>query len=101
MKRQRWWRCLEAVRKGGGSGLGHRDLDAADLALGVDLHGLLVAVGAQVEVGRKTRGLDKYLDLAAAGGALQIAEDVPALFAPVAGDALTLAGDVARQVELV
>src|SRR5215208_3142899 len=84
-----------------GSGLGHRDLDAADFALGVDLHGLLVAGGPQIQVRGKSGSLDEQVDLAAAGGALQIAENIPALLAPVAGDAVTLAGDVARQVELV
>src|SRR5215213_5473593 len=84
-----------------GSGLGHRDLDAADFALGVDLHGLLVAGGPQIQVRGKSGSLDKDIDLAAAGGALQIAENIPALLAPVAGDAFALAGDVARQVEFV
>src|SRR5829696_6666307 len=84
-----------------GSGLGHRDLDAADFALGVDLYGLLVAGGLQIQVRGKSGSFDEQVDLAAAGGALQIAENIPALLAPVAGDAVTLAGDVARQVELV
>ena len=66
-----------------------------------DLHHLLAAVGAQVQVGGKSGGLDEHVDLAAAGGALQIAENVAALFAPVAGDALTLAGHVAGKIELV
>src|SRR5262245_15406627 len=81
--------------------LGHRDADAADLALGLDLHDLLGAGGAQVQRGGKAGGLDEHADLAAACGALQIAEDVAAFLAPIAGDALTLAGDVRGQVELV
>jgi hypothetical protein len=83
------------------SGLGHRDLDAADFALGVDLYILLVAVGPQIQVCGKSGSLDEHVDLAAAGSALQIAEDIPALFAPVAGDTVTLAGDVAGEVEFV
>ena len=35
--------------------LHHRDDDAPDLALGADLHGLLVAVGPQCQVGGKSR----------------------------------------------
>src|SRR5882757_4939996 len=83
------------------SGLGHRDLDAADFALGVDLYVLLVAVGPQIQVCGKSGSLDEHVDLAAAGSALQIAEDIPALFAPIAGDTVTLAGDVAGEVEFV
>ncbi len=49
----------------------------------------------------KPERFHEHLDLAAAGGTLQIAEDVAALLAPVAGDAVALAGDVAREVELV
>jgi hypothetical protein len=73
------WRADQVLR--------HRDLDAADFALGVDPHGLLVAVGPQIQVGGKSGSLDEHVDLAAAGGALQVAEDIPALLAPVAGDA--------------
>ena len=58
------------------------------------------AVGAQVQLGGKAGGLDEHVDLAAAGGALQIAEDVAALLAPVAGDALALAGHVAGRSNL-
>src|SRR6185312_5020946 len=83
------------------SGLRHRDLDAANFALGVDLYALLVAGGAQVQVGRKARSFDEHVNLAAACGTLQIAEDIPALLAPVTGDAVALAGDVAREVKFV
>src|SRR5438132_6905951 len=99
MKRQR--RGAAILLKGQGSGLRHRDLDAADFALGVDLHDLLVAGGPQIQVRRKSGSLDEQVDLAAAGGALQIAEDIPALLAPVAGDAVTLAGDVAGEIEFI
>ena len=81
--------------------LRHRDIDASDLALGVDLHGLLVAGGPQRQAGGKSRSLDEHLDLATAGRALQIAENIPARFAPVAGNAVTLARNVAAQVEFV
>src|SRR5882724_3265607 len=84
-----------------GSALDHRDIHTPDLALGVDLHGLLVTGGAQGEVGRKSVGFDEHFDLATAGGALQIAEDVAAGFGPVAGDSAALARHVAAQVELV
>src|SRR5882757_1064150 len=94
-------RCHSHCFKGPASGLGHRDLDAADFALGVDLYVLLVAVGPQIQVCGKSGSLDEHVDLAAAGGALQIAEDIPALFAPIAGDTVTLAGDVAGEVEFV
>ncbi len=90
-------RCLERAA----SGLRHRDLDAADFALGVDLHDLLVAIGLQIQVCGKSGRLDEHVDLAAACGALQVAEDIPALLAPVTGDALTLAGDVAGEIEFV
>lgn len=82
-------------------GLRHRDRDAADLALGVDLHHLLGAVGLQVQVCGKAGRLDEHVDPSAARGALQIAEDVAACLAPVAGDPVALAGDVAGEVELV
>src|SRR5260370_387249 len=81
--------------------LHHRNGDASDLAFGADLHGLLVAVGAQRQVGGKSRGLDEHVNLAAARRALQIAENIPARFAPVAGNAVALARDIAAQVELV
>ncbi len=81
--------------------LRHRDIHASDLALGADLHGLAVAAGPQGQVGGKPRGLDEYFDLAAAGCALQVAENIPARLAPVAGDAVALAGHIAAQVELV
>src|SRR5258708_2908067 len=45
--------------------------------------------------------LDEHVDLAAARGALQIAEDVAAGFAPVAGNAVALARHVAGEIELV
>src|SRR3954463_16538799 len=94
-------RCLSCCFKGPISGLGHRDLDAADFALRVDLYVLLVAVGPQIQVRGETGSLDEHVDLAAAGGTLQIAEDIPALFAPVAGDPVTLAGDVAGEIEFI
>jgi hypothetical protein len=74
--------------------LRHRDIDAPDLALGADLHRLLVAGGPQRHAGGKSRSLDEHLDLATAGSALQIAEKIPARFAPVAGNAVTLARNV-------
>src|SRR5258708_24682703 len=43
--------------------------------------------------------LDEHVDLAAARGALQIAEDVAAGFAPVAGNAVALARHVAGRSE--
>ena len=79
----------------------HRDVDAPDLALGTDLHRLLVAGGPQRQVGRESGSLDEYLDLAAARRALKIAENVAAGFAPAAGNAVALAGHVAAQVEFV
>ena len=81
--------------------LRHRDIDAPDFALGADLHRLLVAGGPQRHAGGKSRSLDEHLDLATAGRALQIAEKIPAGFAPVAGNAVTLARNVGTQVEFV
>src|SRR6266702_4545017 len=81
--------------------LRHRDIDGSDLALGVDLHGLLVAGGSQRHAGGKSRSLDEHLDLATARRALQIAEKIPARFAPVALNAVTLARNVGTQVEFV
>jgi hypothetical protein len=81
--------------------LRHRDIDAPDFALGADLHRLLVAGGPQRHAGGKSRSLDEHLDLATAGRALQIAEKIPARFAPVAGNAVTLARNVGTQVEFV
>src|SRR5712672_733122 len=81
--------------------LRHRDIDGSDLALGVDLHGLLAAGGSQRHAGGKSRSLDEHLDLAAARRALQIAEKTPARFAPVAGNAVTLARNLGTQVEFV
>ena len=78
MKRQRRGAAIHIDARGA-SGLRHRDLDAADFALGVDLHILLVAVGPQIQVCGKSGSLDKHVDLTAAGSALQIAEDIPAL----------------------
>jgi CobQ-like glutamine amidotransferase family enzyme len=46
-------------------------------------------------------GLDEYVDLTAAGGALQTAENIAARFAPVAGNPVALARNIAAQVELV
>src|SRR6266581_5896289 len=83
------------------SGLRQRDVDAADFTLGTDLDDLLGAVGPQVQVGGKSGRFDEHVDLSAACGALQIAEDVAALLAPVAGDPVTLAGDVAGKIEFV
>ena len=54
--------------------LRHRDVDAADLALGLDLHDLLGAVGTQVEGGGEAGASTNTSICAAAGGALQIAE---------------------------
>src|SRR5258706_11349516 len=79
----------------------HRDIDAPDLALGADLHRLLVAGGPQRHTGGKSRSLDERLDLTTARRALQSAENIPARFAPVAGDAVTLARNVGTQVEFV
>ena len=56
----------------------HRDVDAADLALGVDLDALLGAVRPQVQIGGKSGSFDEHVDLAAARGALQIAENIAA-----------------------
>src|SRR4029077_14456564 len=84
-----------------GSGLRHRDGDAADFALGIDLNDLLGAVGPQVQVGGKPGCLDEYVDLSAAGGALKVAEDVAALLTPIAGNTVALAGDIAGQIEFV
>ncbi len=81
--------------------LRHRDIDAPDLALGADLHRLLVAGGPQRHAGGKSRSLDEHLDLATARRALQIAENIPARFAPVAVNAATLARNVGTQVEFV
>src|SRR5258707_8059742 len=81
--------------------LRHRDIDAPDLALGADRHRPLVAGGPQRHAGGKPRSLDDPLDLATARRALQIAENIPARFAPVAGDAVTLARNVGTQVEFV
>src|SRR5260370_16901380 len=81
--------------------LRHRDIDAPDLALGADLHRLLVAGGPQRHAGGKSRSLDEHLDLATARRALQIAENIPARFAPVAGDAVTLARNVGTQVKFL
>ena len=83
------------------SALHHRDGDAADLALGADLHGLLVAGGPQRQVGGKPRSLDEHVDLAAARRALQVAENIPAGLAPVAGNPVALAGHIAAEVEFV
>src|SRR6266702_2405662 len=91
----------DPLEAGRASALRHRDVDAADLALGGDLHRLLGAVGAQRQIGGKTVGLDEHIDLATAGGALEIAEDVATGLAPIAGDAVALARHVAGEVELV
>src|SRR5260370_35449772 len=81
--------------------LRHRDIDGSDLALGVDLHGLFVAGGSQRHAGGKSRSLDEHLDLATARGALQIAEKIPAPFAPVAENPVTLARNVGTHIEFV
>src|SRR6185312_17338537 len=57
--------------------------------------------GAERQVGGKAVGFDEDVDLTAAGSALQVAEDVAAGFAPVAGDTLAIRRHVAGQVELV
>jgi hypothetical protein len=79
----------------------HRNRHAPDLALGADLDGLPVAGGPQRQGGGKPGSLDKDVDLATARRALQIAENIAAGFAPVAGNAVTIARDIAAQVELV
>ncbi|MGY3466060.1 hypothetical protein ACVW0I_002931 [Bradyrhizobium sp. LM6.11] len=61
----------------------------------------LVPLVRSDKFGGEAVGLDEHLDLAAAGGALQIAEDVAVGLAPIAGDALALARHVAGEVELV
>jgi hypothetical protein len=85
----------------GRSALHHRDRHAPDLALGADLHGLLVAVGPQRQIGGKSGCLDKHVDLATARRALEIAENIPARLAPAAGNPVAIARDIAAQVELV
>ena len=85
----------------GALALHHRNVHASDFALGADLNGLFVAGGLQGQVGGKSRSLDEYLDLATARRALQIAEKIPARFAPVAVNAVTLARNVGTQVEFV
>src|SRR3954469_15208165 len=98
-------RCFAPPRNDGAGGassaLRHGDVDAADIALRADRDGLLVAARGQRQVCRKAGGFDEDLDLAAPCGALQVAEDIAAPFAPVAGDAVAIAGDIAAQVELV
>jgi hypothetical protein len=81
--------------------LRHRDIHAPDFALGADLHGLPVTAGAQRQAGGKSRSLDEHVDLSAAGRALQIAENIAAGFAPVAGNAVALARHIAAQVEFL
>src|SRR3954447_14247982 len=83
------------------SALDHGDVYAADLALGVDLHGLFFAIGADQEIRRKSCGLDEHFDPATTCGALQVPKHVAAGFAPVAGNPLALAGHVAGKVKLV
>src|SRR5258706_1373122 len=51
--------------------LRHRDIDAPDLALGADLHRLLVAGVPQRHAGGKSRSLDEHLDLASTIGCLK------------------------------
>src|SRR3954471_23768057 len=79
----------------------HRDVDAPDFTLRTDRDRLLVAGGPQRQIGGKSRGLDEHIDLAAARGALQIVEYIPASLAPVAGNAVTVAGDITAEVEFV
>src|ERR1700730_2762561 len=81
--------------------LHHRDVDAPDLAFGADLHGLPVAGGCQRQVGCKSRSLDEHVNPSTACRALEIAENVPARFAPVAGNPIALTRDVAAQIEFV
>ena len=88
----------------GGPGLAvprHRDIDTPDLALGADLHYLLVAGRPQRHAGGKSRSLDEHLDLPSARRALQIAENIPTCFAPIAVNAVTLTRNVGAQVEFV
>jgi hypothetical protein len=88
-------------QQGGTSALHHRNGHAPDFALGGDLYGLFVAPGPQREVGGKSRGIDEDVDLAIIDGAQQIAENVPARFAPSPGNLVALARDIAAQVEFV
>src|ERR1700731_3150225 len=83
------------------SALHHRNVHASDLALGADQHGLLVAGGLQRQGGGKSGSLDEHVDPSAARGALKVAENIAAGFAPVAGNAVALARHIAAQVELV
>ena len=81
--------------------LHHIDRYAPDIAFGADLDGLLVAACSKRQARREARSLDHHVDPAAAGRALQAAEDVAARFVPLAGDPVALALDVTREVELV
>jgi len=53
-----------------------------------------------VTLAAKSRSLDEHLDLATARRALQIAEKIPARFAPVAVNAVTLARNVVLKSNL-
>ena len=79
----------------------HRNRYGSDIAPGTDLNGLPAAIGLQHQVCSETRRLDEHVDLAAARGSLQIAENIPACLVPVAGDSITLARNIAVQVEFV
>src|SRR4051794_24833530 len=83
----------ERARNDGGtapSALRHGDVDPADVALGADRDGLLVAARGQRQICGKAGGLDEHLDLAAARGALQVAENVAAALAPIPRDAVAI-----------
>jgi hypothetical protein len=92
---------FEVSEEGCGSGLGQRNVDAANLALGTDLHDLLVAACPNVEGRGKTRRLDKYVDRTASRRALEVAVDVAVGFAPKPDNPVALGRDVAGQVEFV
>src|SRR5579872_653157 len=79
----------------------HRDRHAPDIALGVDLNGLLVAAASQRQAGAKSRRLDDQVDLAAARGSLQAAEDVAVGLIPLSRNPLALACHLTIEVEFV
>ena len=79
----------------------HRNRYGSGIALGTDLNGLPAAIGPQHQICGESGRLDEHVDLAAARGSLQIAENIPACLVPVAGDSITLARNIAVQVEFV
>ena len=80
--------------------LRHRDIDAPDLALGADLHRLLVAGGLQRHTGGKSRA-STNTSIWPRPPCPAVCRKFPARFAPVAGDAVTLTRNVGTQVEFV